>query len=363
MSNPSPALAAISARLDAILNAELGERISEYGPESALLLDAAREAVGGGKRMRAQFAIAGWAAVAGMRDAEAKEPDELWGLCASLELFQAAALVHDDLIDNSDTRRGKPAAHKALESRHLDRDWFGDAEEFGRSAAVILGDLLVAISDDALEDAIAGHPHAAAVRLAYRAMRRDVTVGQFLDIAEESAWAKAPDSEHAQRAMRLIDLKSARYSVQMPLLIGATFAGADAAQLDALGSFGAPLGMAFQLRDDVLGVFGDPAVTGKPVGDDLRQGKRTLLIALTREAVPAGTRVTIDELLGDKQLGDAQVALLQETIRTSGALERVEHLISEYVAHARSALAGARLANAAVNDLRELARAASVRLS
>ncbi|WP_317451962.1 polyprenyl synthetase family protein [Microbacterium sp. NIBRBAC000506063] len=194
-------------------------------------------------------------------------------------------------------------------------------------------------------------------------MRRDVTVGQFLDIAEESAWTLIPDDEHAARALRIVSLKSARYSVEHPLLLGAALAGADAEQHAALSAFGRPLGIAFQLRDDVLGVFGDPEVTGKPAGDDLREGKRTLLVALTRAAVPAGIRQAIDELLGEPGLGDEQIGLLRATMRDSGALERVEEIIATSAKEAERALSGAALDNASVSELRELARAATVRTS
>lgn len=333
---------------------------SVYGSDAPVLLDAAEAASSGGKRMRALFAHAGWSAVA-QTNAAAAEPDALWQLCAALEFFQAAALVHDDLIDNSDTRRGNPAAHRALAAAHEARRWVGDADAFGRSAAILLGDLLVAWSDDQVEEALSAHPHAAAVRALYAQMRRDVTVGQFLDIAEESAWALVPDADHAERALRVIHFKSARYSVEHPILLGAALAGARAAQHAALSAFARPVGVAFQLRDDVLGVFGDPAVTGKPAGDDLREGKRTVLVALTRVAVGSGARATLDELLGDPDLSPGQIASIQSTIRDSGALAEVEARISDAVREAERALSGAPLANAAVGSLRELARAATDR--
>ena len=288
-------------------------------------------------------------------------PETSWDLCAALEIFQSAALVHDDLIDNSDTRRGKPAAHRALQRRHSEKSWAGDAEAFGRSSAILLGDLLISWSDDLLEQSLSPHPHAADVRTAYARMRRDVTVGQFLDIAEESAWRVSPDDEHAARALRVVSLKSARYSIEQPLALGAALAGADAGQQDALRAFGHPIGMAFQLRDDILGVFGDESVTGKPAGDDLREGKRTVLIALTREGLDGSARRVLDDLIGDPELNREQVAALQATISASGALERVEEMIGAYAAEADRALAGARLDNASVGDLRDLARAATVR--
>ena len=362
MHSPSSVADSVARSLDEFVSRVRAEA-DPYGPDGRRFIDAAAATLSGGKRLRARFCHAGWSAVARVGNPKAPEPDALWRLCASLEVFQAAALVHDDLIDNSDTRRGRPAAHRALEAEHRDARWSGDAEGFGRSGAVLLGDLLVAWSDDLLEDALQGLPQAPAVRAEYARMRRDVTTGQFLDVTEESAWSVNPIDEHAERALRVISFKSARYSVTQPLRLGAILAGADDAQLEALDNFGMPLGMAFQLRDDVLGVFGDPALTGKPSGDDLREGKRTVLIAFTRERLAASARVVLDEMLGDPDLDDAQVAALQATVRDSGALDRVEELITDYSRTADRSLTGARLDNAAVGDLRELTRAATSRVA
>ncbi|MCR2811426.1 polyprenyl synthetase family protein [Microbacterium sp. zg.Y1090] len=359
---PDP-VEAVSQRLIAFF-AEQRESTRADGPEAVSFVDAAAAAVTGGKRLRARFCITGWRAVAeagGRRPGAV--PTEVIDAAAALEIFQAAALVHDDLIDNSDTRRGRPAAHRALEAGHRDAGWLGDEAEFGRSAAILLGDLLVAWSDDLFETGLRSATHAPTARQEYARMRRDVTVGQFLDIAEEAAFRQSPDSEHAERALRVASLKSARYSVQQPLLVGAALAGADASQHAALAAFGHPVGLAFQLRDDVLGVFGDAAVTGKPSGDDLREGKRTVLIAYAREALPAGARHTLDELVGDPLLDADQVAALQRTISESGALARVEALIADYTAEADRALRGARLGDAAVGELRDLTRAATARTS
>ena len=360
VSSPTPVPDAVAERLMRFLDRARAES-ADYGPDAVSFLDAAADTLVGGKRLRARFCHSGWRSVARFLDRNAVESDALWDLCAALEIFQSAALVHDDLIDNSDTRRGRPAAHRALESAHRAAGWTGDAESFGRASAILLGDLLVAWSDDLMETGIADHPHAATVRAEYARMRRDVTTGQFLDIAEESAWSVNPRDTHAERALRVVSLKSARYSVEQPLLLGASLAGAADDQLAALRRFGHPLGMAFQLRDDVLGVFGDAAVTGKPAGDDLREGKRTVLIALTRDAVDTSTRNLLDELLGDVSLTDEQVSSLQATIAGSGALDRVETMISDYAKEADRALSGARLDNAAVGELRDLSRAATVR--
>jgi geranylgeranyl diphosphate synthase type I len=360
-STPDP-IAAVSQRLDTFLRAQR-EAVADMGPEAVLLLDSAAIAITGGKRLRARFAVAGWRAVAEASGRSPAVPDDVTTSAAALEVFHAAALVHDDVIDNSDTRRGNPAAHRALEARHREAGWEGDAERFGRSSAILLGDLLLAWSDDLFEEGVTDLDpgRAARARTEYGIMRRDVTIGQFLDVAEESAFRTEPDDRHAERALRVASLKSARYSVQQPLLIGAALAGADAAQRDALADFGLPIGMAFQLRDDVLGVFGDATVTGKPSGDDLREGKRTVLIAYAREAVGAGARRVIDELLGDPELGDDQIAALQRTILDSGGVDRVEALIATYARDADRALSSAPLGPSAAGELRDLARAATRR--
>ncbi|WP_374954476.1 polyprenyl synthetase family protein [Microbacterium sp. MYb62] len=360
MPSPSPVPDAVAAHLERFL-ARMRDESTEYGPDAAAFLDAAVGMLDGGKRLRARFCHAGWRAVARFDDRDATETDPLWDVCTALEIFQSAALVHDDLIDNSDTRRGRPAAHRALEASHREAGWSGDADAFGRAAAILLGDLLVAWSDDLLESALDGQPHARVVRAEYAKMRRDVTTGQFLDIAEESAWSVNDGHLHAERALRVASLKSARYSIEQPLVLGAALGGADEDQISALRRFGHPIGMAFQLRDDVLGVFGDASVTGKPTGDDLREGKRTVLVALTRESLDPSARNLLDEMLGDPELTPQQVSFLQATITGSGALDRVETMIADYAREADRALSGARLDNAAVGELRELGRAATVR--
>lgn len=363
MSASEAPIEAVSQRLDNFISDQRAGA-ADLGAEAALLIDSAATSVTGGKRLRGRFCLAGWRAVEEASRPAATPPASVIAAAAALEIFHAAALVHDDLIDNSDTRRGRPSAHRALEHLHRRAGWIGDAAAFGRSAAILLGDLLVAWSDDLLEEGLeAAGTNAGAARREYATMRREVTLGQFLDVAEESAFASESDDRHAERALRVASLKSARYSVQQPLAIGAALAGADAQQRQALAAFGHPLGMAFQLRDDVLGVFGNERETGKPSGDDLREGKRTVLIAYAREVLDTPSRRILDELLGDPHLDEGQIASLQQTIVDSGALERVETLIADFAREADRALVGARLGHAAVSDLRELARAATVRVT
>lgn len=356
----SPVIDAVAARLTAFLT-RLRAEGEVYGPDAGLFLDAAAATLQGGKRLRARFCHNGWSAVARHRSPDAAENEAVWGLCAALEIFQSAALVHDDLIDNSDTRRGRPASHRALEQAHRDAAWSGDADAFGRASAVLLGDLLVAWSDDLLEESLDGEQQAAPVRREYARMRRNVTVGQMLDIAEESAWNVGAADAQLGRALRVAWLKSARYSIEQPLVLGATLAGASTAQLKALREFGRPIGMAFQLRDDLLGVFGDTAVTGKPAGDDLREGKRTALVAIARGLLSDDDQLRLDQALGDRELSAQRVAEVQAMIAETGAPERVEQMITEYTMQAEAALDDAPLDADATAALRALATAATAR--
>lgn len=360
--SPEP-IEAVSQRLDKFVSEQISYA-SALGDEAERMARAGAASLRGGKRLRARFLLCGRRAVAELSGGDDSTGESAAvGVAAALEVFQAAALVHDDLIDNSDTRRGQPAAHRALQAGHIEAGWAGDAETFGRSAAVLLGDLLVAWSDDLLEESLDGLTTAGPARRQYAQMRRDVTIGQFLDVAEESAYVSHDDDAHADRALRVASYKSARYSIQKPLQIGAALAGADEAQLEALGRFGHDIGMAFQLRDDVLGVFGDSAVTGKPSGDDLREGKRTVLVAYARQALPVARRADLDSLLGDRSLDAGRIREMQQTIVDTGALARTEELIAEYERRADGALNGVPLGRAAVEDLRALARAATQRTS
>lgn len=320
----------------------------------------------GGKRFRARFCYWGFEAVAGREGAERGDLFPIVSAAASLELFHAAALVHDDLIDNSDTRRGAPSAHRLFERLHDDTGWSGDAPGFGRAAAILLGDLLLGWSDELLDEGLEALPDRRFVRAArteFMRMRTEVTAGQYLDVLEEHAWRTRTDHEQRAYAERVIVFKAAKYSVESPLAIGAAIAGASPHQLQSLRDFGLPLGIAYQLRDDLLGVYGDPEVTGKPAGDDLREGKRTMLVAIARERLAPGPRNLLDELLGDPDLGPDQVHMLQRTIEGCGAVDEVEALIGAWVAKATDVLADAPIDDTAKAELGALASDVARRVS
>lgn len=355
----------IQSRIDGFFDARASILVS-IAEELAPIAAFSRDFLSGGKRFRALFCFWGWQAVRTAADEPGESAavtaggplDAVVSVASALELFHAAALVHDDLIDNSDTRRGAPSAHRRFERLHDQEGWQGSGATFGTGAATLLGDYLLILSDELFDEGMTQTVSASARRSArteFNRMRLDVTAGQYLDIFEEIGWAGRPDADQLARAERVIVYKSAKYSIESPLLIGASLAGATVGQLDALRRFGLPLGIAYQLRDDLLGVFGDAEVTGKPSGDDLREGKRTVLIALTRQAVPAGARATLDELLGDPDLTPQQVQTLQMTIRDSGAVDKVERMIADNVASAIEALDEAPIGPAARAQLRELA--------
>lgn len=352
-SPPSPA--SLRSRVDQALSAFLArqrEVLSAVDPVATVpLADAVADFVlKRGKRLRPAFAY--W----GFRGAGGADSDELVATVAALEFVQASALIHDDVMDGSDTRRGEPAVHRRFASHHRSRQWHGDPERFGTAAAILLGDLCLVWSDELLHSA--GLPPAmlARARPVFDQMRTEVTVGQYLDVLTQ-----ATADTTAEQALKVARLKSGKYTVERPLQIGAALAAAPAAVFAAYRGYGSPLGEAFQLRDDVLGLFGDPAVTGKPAGDDLREGKRTYLVAAALEAAGPADRDTLTARLGDPKLDDAGVAQLRQIITSTGALARTERLIAELTDAALAALATAPIEPVAVEALTALATAATTR--
>lgn len=351
--SPSPALVDaedLRTRVDTLLAEHLGDLLPELvasGAGAAPLADALAGLLRGGKRLRAAFCWWSWRAHGG--DPSSPEAEAVARVGAALELFQAAALFHDDVMDDSDTRRGEPAAHRRFAAMHAEHGWSGDARRFGESAAILLGDLALVASEREFVRAVAGLPaeRRTAAHAVFERMRTEVTVGQYLDLlAEVLPWGDDPLADEA-RAREVIVAKAARYSVEHPLLLGAVLAGADDAAQAATRDYGLPLGEAFQLRDDLLGVFGDPATTGKPAGDDLREGKRTVLVARAMaRAVAQDDRKLADALLaglGDRGLDDEACGALAARIEASGAVAEVEDLIAELSARAFAALAAAPL--------------------
>ncbi len=342
---------AVQAALDGFVDAQ-AHLLEPLGDDAMRLVDAAHRAVAGGKRFRAAFCYWGFNAVT---DSAPVEPS-LVRAAAALELLHASALVHDDYMDASDVRRGRPATHRAFEALHRDQGWGGDAELYGAAAAILLGDLLLSWSDELLRRCGLDHSVVRDALGFFDTTRSEVIAGQFLDVS-----VQARGRSDVEQAMRVLRYKSAKYSIERPLHIGAALAGGGQEVHNALTDFGLPLGEAFQLRDDLLGVFGDPDVTGKPAGDDLSEGKRTVLVALALEKAPGPEARILDERLGTALTTD-DVTQLRRIIEDSGAHAEVEKMISELTDRSLQALAVAPVTERARGALGTLARAATQRV-
>jgi geranylgeranyl diphosphate synthase type I len=310
----------------------------------------------GGKRLRPAFAYWGYRAVT----ADPDEPvtDATMQLFAALELLHACALVHDDVIDDSATRRGMPTVHVEFAALHADLAWRGSSAQFGRSAAILMGDLSLVWADDIVAAADLSPDGQSRVRRVWADIRTEVLGGQYLDIVAESSGAHSIES-----AMNVNTYKTASYTVSRPLQFGAA-AAADRPDVQALFyGLGTDLGVAFQLRDDVLGVFGDPAVTGKPSGDDLRSGKRTVLLAeamqRAEQSDPAGAALLRSSIGTD--LTESQVRELCSVIESVGALAAVETRIEALTHRGLEALRQAPINAPARAGLTELAGLAANR--
>ncbi len=334
---------------------------NKISPDLVPLIDYSQDLMSGGKRFRALFAYWAWAGFLKSKLSETESENALRGMvgiCAALEMFHAAALVHDDLIDQSDTRRGHPAVHKRFEKLHTENTWSGQPQRFGQAGSILVGDLLLSWSSEIFGNALRFSNERVIeieCRSEFSKMRSEIMAGQYLDVIEENAGSQRDPAEAVARATQVMTYKTAKYSIEAPMLIGAAFAGASEAERSALEAFAIPLGLAFQLRDDVLGVFGDPKITGKPAGDDLREGKHTVLVALTREALTGSVRNVFDDMLAARDLTNDQIAFLQQTIIGAGALKKTETQIEEFGNEALSALNKLPMEPNAKNALAELA--------
>jgi geranylgeranyl diphosphate synthase, type I len=314
--------------------------------------------LGGGKRLRPTFAWWGWRGAGGSpNDPQARA---VLRAVSSLELIQACALVHDDLMDDSTTRRGAPTVHVDFAARHRAAGWLGTPERFGAATAILLGDIALAWADDMLRSAGLWPNQLRRAHTVWQAMRTELLAGQYLDMLTQARGDETPET-----ALQIDRYKTAAYTVERPLHLGAAIAGADRTLVDAYRRFGADIGVAFQLRDDLLGMFGDPQITGKPAGDDLREGKRTLLVAyglrnadkLRRTAAAEALRSAI----GNPQVDEDTVTEIRELLIKLGAVTEVERRITALTDTALASLYAADLVEPAAVRLTELAAQATRR--
>jgi len=345
--------ARVQKALDDVLARQVAT-VEAVSPHAAPLVEYVVDLLAGGKRLRPAFAYWGW------RGAGGADCAEILLAATSLELFQAAALIHDDVMDDSDTRRGRPAVHRRFAQLHRGSGWHGDTERYGMAGAVLAGDLCLSWSDETLATCGLPTESIARGRVVFDRMRTQLMAGQYLDMLEQ-ATAGGTDDDPVASALNVIRFKSAKYTIEHPLLLGGTLAGAPRSLLTAYSGYGLPLGEAFQLRDDLLGVFGDPAETGKPAGDDLREGKRTVLVALALQRATPAQAGQVRRLLGDPGLGTEGVATLREILLQTGAADRVEAMIAADVDAATAALATADVDDDAREVLEGLVVAATSR--
>ncbi|WKK22973.1 polyprenyl synthetase family protein [Streptomyces olivoreticuli] len=318
-------------------------------PITAQLMGAFAEFMSGGKRIRPLLALTGWRAVGGERG-----NGSIVRVAASLEMFHAFALIHDDIMDDSDTRRGRPTIHRALSGIH-GSDHSG---QFGRSSAILLGDLAFTWADELLHTAGLTPVQYAALLPLITEMRTEVMLGQYLDLC-----ATGELSDDVEATMTVNRYKTAKYTVERPLHIGAAMAGAGPEAMAACTAYAVPLGEAFQLRDDLLGVYGDVMDTGKSRLDDLRAGKNTTLVALALRASDAAQAARLRALIGDPSLEEAGAEEVRAVFAATGAREAVERLIDDRYQQALRALDTAPFAPEATATLENLARTATRRTS
>ncbi|MEV4255876.1 polyprenyl synthetase family protein [Spirillospora sp. NPDC049652] len=349
---PADLCAPLRARVDKELADFLDGRLHELADEAtAPTFQLVREFVlRGGKRLRPLLCYWGW------RAAGAEDCTEIVRAASALEIFHAFCLIHDDIMDDSTLRRGRPTLHHAMTDRHTAGNWRGDARRFGVAAAILLGDLCMTWADELLFTSGLAAGRIAAARPYYHRMRAEVCYGQHLDILEQ---AHGPST--TARSMRVLLYKTAKYTVERPLQVGGVLAGTSPALLASYSRFGIAIGEAFQLRDDLLGAFGDPGVTGKPNLDDFRDGKPTVLIAHALEhATPAQRRV-IEALHGHPLLDDRDADRIREILVATGAPAAVERMIREREDRALGVLAAAPITEPAREALTQLATAATRR--
>ncbi len=304
----------------------------------------------GGKCLRSTFMYLGWLSGAGPDDSALRA-------AAGLELLHAFALLQDDVMDDSPLRRGRPAAHVQFGDWHRRNRLSGSRERFGAALAVLLSDLCLVWAEQMMRES--GLPAAALSRAwpHYDAMRVELAVGQFADVANDAGAMPALDT-----VLDVARRKSGNYTVRRPLEIGAAMAGREDL-LGALGGYGEALGEAFQLRDDILGVFGSPELTGKPAGGDLAERKATSVVVVARQMADPAIRREFTDLMNAENLGDSDIAHWRNLILATGAVEWIEEMIAERVCSANGHLAGIRIADPVRCALTEMAAVCTARMT
>lgn len=317
--------------LDPFLNSFLDEKLAEASkihPESTVLVEEIRRFIAaGGKRVRPAFAYAAYISSGG-RSLEA-----ILYASASLELLHAFALIHDDIIDNSDLRRGKPSVHKVFEYFHKRRGLKGDGKNFGLSSAILAGDLAITFADELLNTAPFPAERIRRAKQYYDLMKKQVIYGQYLDVLVP---LKKEVTE--KDVLTIIEYKTAKYTVERPLHIGAALAGAEEDDFKIFSSYGIPLGQSFQMQDDIMGTFSNAEKIGKPVDSDIKEGKQTMLVVKAYEFSKKEERKFLDNVMGNNKASDKDIEGVREIIRNSGALTYCQELSNILIKRAKKSM-------------------------
>ena len=351
IASPPASLATLAARVDTRLRDLLAveeQRWREFDEDLAEpVAEIGRLVLAGGKRLRPAFCHWGFVGAGG----DPADPMVV-NAGAAFELMHAFALFHDDVMDDAATRRGAPTTHTVFSRYHADGDWGGESRRFGEGVAILVGDLAFVYADQLLAGA------SAAAWAVWNELRVELNMGQLLDVM-----GGVRNERRRFKAERICRYKSGKYTIERPLHLGAVLAAPERATelLPALSAYGLPLGDAFQMRDDVMGAFGDAGVTGKPVGGDLREGKPTPLMARAVEAATPAQRAVL-AAVGRPGLTDQEVECIQAAIVETGALADLEAHIVALTDEAIAAIRTAPIAPAAQHELVELAHYVSQRL-
>ena len=317
------------------------EEAKEISQEATILVDEVKRFVSaGGKRVRPAFLYSGYIAAGGRAHAAATFAS------LSVEFLHTFALIHDDIIDRSDTRRGKPTSHKAFENIHKSKKYLGDKVHFGLSSAILAGDLAFTFAEEILTSSPFPQERLRRARYFFDQMKFQVITGEYLDVL--GSYKKRLTEEEV---LNILEYKTAKYTVERPLQIGAMLAGAEVSILEAFTAYGIPLGQAFQLQDDILGVFGDSKKIGKPVGSDIREGKKTVLIAKTYEWASKSEEKILDRVVGNWVATEKDLSRVKEIIYSVGAYDYAAKLSHRLIDQAKLAIDKAKINDEGKNYL------------
>lgn len=312
---------------------EKKQEAKQINPEIAVLIEEIiRFSENGGKRVRPAFMYSGYIAAGG------KAEEAILFATMSVELLHTFALMHDDIIDNSDLRRGQLTTHKAFEAYHKNRKLKGNKKEFGLSSAILAGDLALSFAEEILTSAPFPQERLRRARYFFDQMKVQVIYGEYLDVL--GGYKKTLSEDEV---LQVLDLKTAKYTVERPLHIGAMLAGADFKLIETYSRYGIPFGQAFQMQDDIVGTFGTEEEIGKPADSDIKEGKKTLLLTRAYEMATSRQRKILDEVVGRRSATESEIEKVREIMRTSGAYDYCVKLARELLRQSREAIEGEKL--------------------